>query len=147
MNTQDYLEKLRPLTDTGSDYAISKLVGVTRQMVSMFKSGKRDFPDEVCVKVARLLELPPGVVLADIHAERTTGEASKVWHQLAVQLRRSAAGILSLAFLVGAVGTPAPADAAISTSQPIHIMLKRRRRFSEWLADLLDLAEAALLPL
>ncbi|MCW8917468.1 MAG: helix-turn-helix transcriptional regulator [Gammaproteobacteria bacterium] len=121
MNTREYLEKIRPLTETGSDYAISKMLGVTRQMISMFKSGKRCFPDDVSVRVARVLDLPPGVVLADIHAERTTGEASKVWHQLAVQLRRSAAGILSLALVIGAAGSPAPAEAgSVNTPNTVY---------------------------
>ncbi len=102
MRTVEYLDELAKLTETGSDYAVSKLLGVSRQMISGYRSGYRTFSDENAVKVAQLLGIPEGVILADMHAERAaSGPVAEAWRHAAEVLRKSAAAVVAVAVLVG----------------------------------------------
>jgi len=110
MKTIDYLELLRPLTETGTDYSIAKLLEIDRRLVSNYKKGTT-FSDEIALKVAHTLNIAPAIVLADIHAE-LAGRAKRteektVWEDLASMLRNVAALVLLGIFLGGAAPTEA----------------------------------------
>ena len=114
MRTAGYLELLRKLTETGSDYAISKLLGETRQKISGYKNKGITFGPEICEKVAEILEIPLEVVLADMEAERAKrAPIRKAWEHTADILRKSAAAMLVGVLLVAGAGNPAPAEASI----------------------------------
>ena len=125
MRTVDYLDELAKLTDTGSDYAVAKLLGVSRQWVSHYRRG-RTFSDETAVKVAQLLGIPPGIILADMHAERASSDdVATAWRQVAETLKKSAAAVLAVVVMVGSwLGAPSPAEAAPTTSNSggVYIM-------------------------
>ena len=117
MKTIDYIELLRPLSETGSDYSVAKLLGIDRRNMTGYKKGTT-FSDEIAIKVARILDTPPAIVLADIHAE-VAGRAKRteektVWADLAAMLRQTAALVLMGVFLTGA----APTEAA-NFSKPV----------------------------
>lgn len=87
--TIDFLERLRTRLDTGSgcsDYKLAKVLQVsTGGMANYIKHG-RSMDDEIAIRVAELLDLNPGYVVACCHAERSkTVETTKVWEALAAQ--------------------------------------------------------------
>lgn len=87
--TSDFLERLRTRLDAGSgcsDYKLAKVLQVsTGGMTNYLKHG-RSMDDDVAVRLAELLELNPGYVVACCHAERSKSvKVSKVWQNIAAQ--------------------------------------------------------------
>jgi len=82
--TQEYLDAIKARYDLRSDYRLAKFMGITHQAVTQYRTKGTTFSDEVALKVAELLELPEGKVLADMQAERARSERVKaVWRMLA----------------------------------------------------------------
>ena len=78
--TLEFIADLKKKTGLESDYAIAKLLGVTRNALSLYRTGKGFMGDEVALKVADLLGLEGGYVLACIAAERSKNErVKKAW--------------------------------------------------------------------
>lgn len=84
LTTLQFLEMLQEhykyLSDDGktpaSDYRVAKELGVTQQTVSRWRVGKSGMDDETAVKVAEILGMVSGHVLACVHLERS--KSSKV---------------------------------------------------------------------
>jgi len=81
MNTTiQFLDALKARHCGASDYAISKILGVTQQTVSRYRVGKDFLGDSTAIRVAKLLEIDPAYVVACAHAERAKAEDEKaVW--------------------------------------------------------------------
>lgn len=105
--TNDFLDSVKEKHRLGSDYALAGCLGITRSMVSAYRTGKRMLGDGTAVRVAELLEVDPGYVLASIEAERTHNAAArKAWENLAELVKRHgvAAGLLLLAVIPSQIG-------------------------------------------
>ena len=90
---QKYLDQVAELTETGSDYAIAKKLGISTQRVSNYRRGRHTFDDEMCTRVALALGINPFKVIAEINAEKAkTAEKRKFWKDAA---SRAAAVLLS----------------------------------------------------
>jgi transcriptional regulator with XRE-family HTH domain len=88
----EFLDQLRARLDLPSDYAVARLLGVTPQHVSRWRSGRGGFSDEQAARVAELLGIEAGYVLARLYEERSTSEAARVaWRDLAEKLAPAAA--------------------------------------------------------
>lgn len=95
MKTVDYINALRKLTDTGSDYAVAKLLGVTAQAMSQYVHKGRTMDNTRAARAAELLKLPPLDVIADMELERaTTDEARAFWTKFRKGFGRRAAAVL-----------------------------------------------------
>lgn len=70
MKTTEYFKQVKRRLGIESDYALAKALGISTQMVSKIQAGKHTMGDSTALKVAELLNLNPGIVLADLHAER-----------------------------------------------------------------------------
>lgn len=82
--TRELLERARLRCTPPSYYRLAKVLGVSQQRSSQWKSGRDTFSDEIAVKVAQLLEIEPAYVLACVQAERTqSDEARRAWEMLA----------------------------------------------------------------
>ena len=82
--TVEYLDALRARHNLPSDYALSKLLNLTRSAVSSYRTGRTYFDDETAMRVAELLDLDPAHVLSIIAAERTKSEkVKKAWQRAA----------------------------------------------------------------
>ncbi|WP_034350347.1 helix-turn-helix domain-containing protein [Herbaspirillum sp. GW103] len=80
MHTNDYLELVKRKLDLPSDYALAKVLGVTRSAISHMKMGKSGIGDETAVKVAELTGIPVARVLIDVHLERSKApEVKAAW--------------------------------------------------------------------
>ncbi len=83
MKTVDYMDKVMRVHSIPSDYALAKVLGVTKQTVSRYRAGIGQFDDAVALRVAHLLNVEPGIVLIDMHAERTKNDDVRtVWEQV-----------------------------------------------------------------
>lgn len=80
MNTVEYLQQAKRRLGIESDYALAKAMGITRSGMSALSNGKTTMSDETALKMAKILELHPAIVLADMHAEREKDPAIRaVW--------------------------------------------------------------------
>jgi transcriptional regulator with XRE-family HTH domain len=90
MNTAEYLEAVKRKLDLPSDYALAKALGLTRGGVSAYQNGRASLGDEVCVKVAEILNVPSGRVLIDMHMERSKApEVKAAWAGLMEKISAS----------------------------------------------------------
>ncbi|WP_343741796.1 helix-turn-helix domain-containing protein [Herbaspirillum huttiense] len=90
MNTIDYLESVKRKLSLPSDYALAKVLGLTRGAVSAFQLGKASLGDETAVKVAEILNVPAGKILVDMHMERSKApEVKAAWAALMASVAKS----------------------------------------------------------
>ena len=79
-----FLNDLRRKYDLASDYQAAALLGLKRQQVSTYRTGKHTFDDHVSMRVAELLGIEPGYVAACMAAQRAQSpEARKMWETVA----------------------------------------------------------------
>lgn len=107
--TVEYLDALKTKTGAPSDYALHKLLGVTRSCISRYRNKQGYFDDDVCLKVASILEIPGYEVLINIHSERAVSTHVKAsFKEVLRQIGQVAAGVLFAAVLA----TPTPSEAS-----------------------------------
>jgi hypothetical protein len=68
--TISLLDALKTRHSINSDYAISKVLGVTRQTVSNYRHNRQSFDDKIAVYIAEQLSLDPMCILACMRKER-----------------------------------------------------------------------------
>jgi plasmid maintenance system antidote protein VapI len=71
MKPSDYLDELKKKQGVESDYALHKVLGITRGAVSQFRHNKHWFSDEMSVQVAEILDINPAKILIDMHIMRS----------------------------------------------------------------------------
>lgn len=112
--TVDFLDELKARNGGASDYAIAKILGVTRSAVSNYRNGKSHFDDLTAARVAKLLEIDPALVVMAVHAERAKKpEERALWEGILERLGGLAA---ALALGIGLQAMPIPSHAAVSTA-------------------------------
>lgn len=96
MKTVELIDAVRERHHLPSDYAAAALLGLTRSQLSRYRNGKDFLGDEQAAKVAELLEMDAGYVVACVHAERAKTPSVRVlWEGVAKKLER--AGVAALA--------------------------------------------------
>jgi hypothetical protein len=95
-----FLDAVKARRGLPSDYAAARLLDVPHQAVYRWRQGLAGMGDETAARVAELLDLDPGYVLAELYAERAkTEEARSVWMSLARRLGPALAGAAVLFWL------------------------------------------------
>lgn len=95
MKTTEYIDQLRPLTKTGTDYAVAKLLAITSEAVHAYTREGRTMNNGTAAKVAQLLKMDPFAVIADMEAERAKDpEGMRYWKALGKRYGRRAAAVL-----------------------------------------------------
>lgn len=127
-NVKFYLNQLANHTETGSDYAIAKLLGISRARISGYRTGKSLFDDEMCMKVAEVLGLDPLEVIAAMNAIRAKSQAQKsFWEKTYARITGTAAAVtLALALSLGS-SVPSPTYAAENLDNNTYYAKLRRR--------------------
>lgn len=121
MNTIDYLEAVKKRLQITSDYRLSKDLKIPQTTVSNWRNGKRQLDDENAIKFAQILEMPPGVILADMHAERATDTITKnTWSKIAKQLQAIAVTVLLSVVLIGSPTDTGAVLAGFGLDNNIH---------------------------
>ena len=135
MKTVDYLGAIKKRHNIKSDYAVAKLLKVSRQTISGYRNTGSTFDHVVAARAAALLDLDPVKVLADIEVERAERaklpEQREVWERVVKKLATGAGALL----VALGLGAPRPVEAgqfdstrftaqASSVRQPadLHIM-------------------------
>ncbi len=111
--TEEFLNALR-VRYSVSDRKAAGLLGLSQAAVSRWRTG-HDFPsDQQCLKMAQLLDIDGGYVMACVHAERARLPDDKAaWQRLAERIGGMAACVL---VGVGLAGAPAPGQASFNNN-------------------------------
>lgn len=121
-STCDYLDDLAVMTNTGSDYAISKLLGVSTSRISNYRCKRNAFDDEAAFKAAQLLGVDPMIVIAEANAERAHKEETRqFWKDTYKKLTSAVMGVILSLALMG--GTLAPGAVQVSSGDSIITIL------------------------
>jgi hypothetical protein len=120
--TSQYLDALKERLNVTSDYALAKHLGIRQSTISSYRHRGSHFGEDLSIRVAEILEIDPGEVLAAMAAERTKCPAArKAWARLSDSLM---AGLL--ACFIGVSGmAPAPVSAssgAVQATGNLYIM-------------------------
>ncbi|KVD37924.1 helix-turn-helix domain-containing protein [Burkholderia ubonensis] len=104
--TIDWLDAVKARLDLPSDYAAAKVLGVTRQAVSSWRNGHQPLPEEMCLKMAEILDVSPFEVLATVKIERIRDEERRaVWTRA---LEKFSEGFRTLVLRANACGAWVP---------------------------------------
>ena len=128
--TLHFLDAVKARHSLTSDYALAPLLGITRSEVSRLRNGKNYLGDSTAIRVAELLEIDHGIVLAAVHAERAKSDQERTsWNAIFEKLGGIAAALL---IGIGGMSAPSPAQASstphnASSAGPVGIMSTRRR--------------------
>ena len=113
MTTCDFLDALKARYKLPSDYALAHFMGIARSGISSYRSGKTRLDDSIAMKVAKLLDLDAGYVVACAHAERAKrDDVRDMWQKTANALKRSAGALLVCLLFYSAGGQNALASTA-----------------------------------
>lgn len=124
--TIEYLDALKIKLGAISDYDLSKKLGVTRGGISSYRVGRTFFDDDMCLKVASILDLPPIEVILNVHAERSQNPIIKA--SFSDVLRRIGQTAAMLLFATGLYSLqPAPVLASDQISNIHYAKLRRRK--------------------
>jgi DNA-binding XRE family transcriptional regulator len=96
MKTTEYLDAIRRRLDLPSDYAIAKVLGVTKESVSGWRNGKSPFGIETAMKIGEILQLDGHAVYADGQIERAKKpEIVDFWKSVSEKFSASFKALLS----------------------------------------------------
>lgn len=132
--SKEFARAIKSHYDIKSDYALAKMLNVTRQAMSKHKTGDSHyFSEDTGYRIAELLGLDAGYVLACLAAERSKDiKVKKVWERLA-ELTRVAivAPVLFAVTLAGSALVTSPAAQARSDVYYVKSLRKWWRRLLE----------------
>ena len=124
MTTCDFLDALKARYKLPSDYALAHFMGIARSGISSYRSGKTRLDDSIAMKVAKLLDLDAGYVVACAHAERANrDDVRDMWQKTANALKRSAGALLVCLLFYSAGGQNALASTAYAGKLPTFIIM------------------------
>lgn len=85
MKTIEFLDAVKERHNLTSDYQLAKFLKIRQSGISHYRTGKGGFDDEVAIKIAGVLDMPAGYVLACAHAEREAKrpKVRDAWEKLA----------------------------------------------------------------
>lgn len=102
LKTTAFIDKLRRDLKLPSDYAVAKRLHVRTTTISNYRAGRSTMGEDVAYRVAVLLDMDPGYVMACAREEAArTPELRKAWHRAAMAIKRCQAAVLVLAVCVG----------------------------------------------
>lgn len=91
--TTKYLDRVRDLTKTRSDYALAKLLGVTEQAVNNYTKGRSVLDNWTALRIAELLRIPLEEVIAAAELDREKNEKKRDAWKRRLKNLGSAAGL------------------------------------------------------
>jgi transcriptional regulator with XRE-family HTH domain len=101
------LDKAKSMHRLSSDYKLALVMGVSHNSLASYRAGKT-LPDaRVISLLCDLTGDDPALLAVEMEEQRAkTDEARALWHQIATRLQNAAAaGVLSVLFVVGGMGT------------------------------------------
>jgi uncharacterized protein DUF3693 len=120
MKTVDYLNLLKEKTGKTSYYAISKHLKANHNIgsentIAGYDKGQHSLSDEMVIVFSKELDIPQGIIAADVHAERAKSpEVKNMWMQIARTLQ--GATLSCFMFTLLAIPTDNAVAGAVNTS-------------------------------
>lgn len=123
--TADLFDQVRAKAGISSDNVLSQRMGVTRAVVSNWRSGVKPIPDERIAQLCALGKLDGPEWMARIHAEKAQSPAERaLWSKMLVRL--AAAAIFVAPLSAGAADKALQNQAVTLDKLPgMYIMLKQ----------------------
>jgi len=94
--TADLLDKVKERCSIPSDNALSQKLGVTRAVVSTWRSGGTPLSDERIAQLCAMAKMEGATWLAMIHAERATSATERALWRLILDRVSAAAAVVAL---------------------------------------------------
>lgn len=136
LTTADFLDRLRLRYALVSDGEAARLLGLTTASISKHRQCKSSFDGATALRVAELLELEPGFVLACAAAQAAKqANVRAAWSRLAELLGKSAAAIFGAVLLLS-LQAPAARAAFPAPAAGVCILCQMLRRLQAWCARL-----------
>jgi len=84
MNTTlDVINRIKSVHHVNSDYAVAKLLGVTRQAISKYRNKGQQFDDSVAFRAAKLVKMNPARLVTILHKERAANDDElNAWNEI-----------------------------------------------------------------
>lgn len=99
--TNEFLNDIKTAHGLTSDYQLSKLLEIRANRISGYRHGVSLFDEQTCIRVADVLSIDAGYVMACVAAERTNNEAAKkTWQRIAAMMQTKEAAGLAAALAV-----------------------------------------------
>jgi transcriptional regulator with XRE-family HTH domain len=117
-------EKVRERTQTKTDYAVAKALGISQSNLAKILEGKRGFGNEACFRAAEILGRDPKDIIAEVELHRAGPDKKTFWEKRLPRLLPAVA-IWGIAAGVTQFTLVSPAKAAGSVSQAIHYAYRR----------------------
>lgn len=95
MTTNEILDRVKAEYGLTSDYQLAKKLGVSGSRISNYRAGISNIDDSLILSIENLLDVPPGSLLLEMHAERSKcAAAAKILHQISAKMLSTAAAII-----------------------------------------------------
>jgi DNA-binding transcriptional regulator YdaS (Cro superfamily) len=129
MESLKYLDRCRPLTPTGSDYALAKLLGISETAINQYRSKARVMDDFACLRVSQVLGVALEEIVAAANYDREPDEKKKLeWAKHLKKLAPLFVLPLCLCVFVGSLGTGQGHNSACDLLQIMRAAVRRITR-------------------
>ena len=148
-NTLKLIERIRSTTETGTDYAVAKALGITQSNLIEIKKGKRWPGPKAQVRMSELLKIELKDIVAFIGEDKATSEAERLhWRSLCSESVRSwldaatktaACFILATLIFPGKNAEASVDKATVASYESMYYAYQRstwRKRLMRWFATL-----------
>ena len=113
MNIHEIIEKAKLRANITSDYALAKVLGVDRRVVSDWKKEKRHPNNEEAIKLATLAGIEELRVIAEIEMRTANTEKKKEFWKHFIESRGITAAITMTTLAASIILMPEPAEASV----------------------------------
>lgn len=113
MDSKGWIDRVRQTCGCTSDYQVAKLLGVSHERVSSYRTGRTAFDEDMAARVGAALGVHPAHVLATVRAGKArTDEGRAVWEEIARHFGHAAALFLAVGIVWMAPGSIMPGECA-----------------------------------
>lgn len=124
-----YLNQVAKHTNTGTDYAIAKLFGVSPSRITHYRKGRATFDDYMCIRIGEVLDVDALEIIAAMNAIRAKDEKQKkFWKQAYERITGTAASVILALALVAGLGSPSTSYAHFKFNAEYRLCALRRLR-------------------
>lgn len=130
-------EKIRATTETGTNYATAKALGISQSNLKQILDGSRNLGIEACVRAAELLKQPLSEIIAEVEMSRAHSPEKKAFWEKRLPRILPAVAIWGLIAGVNQFTGVVRGEGLTTVSQAIHYAYWRRRLGLRLLARIL----------
>lgn len=137
--TNRYLDRVQKARGLVSDYALAAELGIARQVVSNYRTGRRHLDARACVKVADLLGVPALEVISAVEADRAKSAPDRDFWRGQLQRLGAAAVLVCVAHMGAGAGEARASTLSVQGGAHAEIYIMRFRARLRRLVDSLKL--------